>query len=255
MHRIQYALIALPLLLCLIAAGCGTTTKQSATEQLLVSDAIDEAISQVDFRHLTGRKVFLDTTHLRHVKTIGFVNADYIISSIRQQLTAARCSILDRKEDADIVVEPRVGALGTDGHDITFGVPQSNQLSATASALGSTIPIPVIPEISFGRSNAQSGIAKIIVFAYDRETRQPVWQSGIARAESSSRNTWLFGAGPIQRGSIYNGVRFAGSELSVTNDGSGHPYNIVDYRSQHIFPAYGPMPEKVAEKPETEEKK
>ena len=247
-------LITILALFLVHACGCGTTTKQSATEQLLVSDAIDEAVSQIDFRHLSGRDVFLDTTHLRHVKSIGFVNADYIISSIRQQLTAARCSILDRKEDADIVVEPRVGALGTDGQDITFGIPQSNQISATANALGSTIPIPVLPEISFGRSASQSGIAKLIVYAYDRETRQPVWQSGIARAESTSRNTWLFGAGPIQRGTIYKGVRFAGSGIGVHGDNSGSGYSVVDYRSQHVFPAYGPVPDKIADKSDTEKK-
>jgi hypothetical protein len=243
---------ALALLLLALVGGCGTTTKQNGTEQLLLSDAIDEAIAQIDFRHLTGRKVYLDTIHLQHVKAAGFVNAEYVTSSIRQQLTASRCSILDNKEEADVIVEPRVGALGTDGQDITFGLPQSNALSAAASAVGSSIPVPIIPEISVGRSNAQSGIAKIVVFAYDRETRQPVWQSGIARAEATSRNTWFLGAGPIQRGTIYDGVRFAGSDFGLGSGAeSQHAYPAVDYRAAHVFPLYGPLTSRTAENVET----
>ncbi|MFT5301908.1 MAG: regulator of extracellular matrix RemA (YlzA/DUF370 family) [Mariniblastus sp.] len=183
-----------------------------ATEQLLMSDAVDSAISQIDFRVLRGENVFLDTTYLRSVKGTGFVNSDYIISSLRQQLTAAQCLIQDSEEKASIIIEPRVGALGTDGHDVVYGIPQSGSLTSAAAILSSA-PLPAIPEISFGKSNAQTGIAKVIVFAYDRETRQAVWQSGVARAESTSRNNWYFGAGPFQRGTIHEGTRFAGQEL------------------------------------------
>lgn len=195
-----------------LSAGCGTTTNRIATEQLLMSDAVDRAIAAIDFRTLEGKKVYLDTVFLRSVKGVGFVNSEYIISSLRQQLTAARCRIQDSREDADVIVEPRVGALGTDGHEVVYGLPQTGAINSAATILSST-PMPAIPEISFGKANAQSGIAKIIVYAYDRQSREPVWQSGIAKAESSSRDTWLLGAGPFQKGSIYDGMRFAGKEI------------------------------------------
>ena len=196
--------------------GCGTTTQRLATEQLLISDAVDSAINRIDFSHLSGRSVFLDTTYLRPVRGIGFVNSDYIISSLRQQLTAARCKIHDKREDAEIIVEPRVGALGTDGHEITYGIPQqqTGQIATAAAALTSTPLIPALPELSFARLDAQQGIAKVMVFAYERESLRPVWQSGVAKSESSSRNSWWFGAGPFQKGTIYDGTRFAGSRLS-----------------------------------------
>lgn len=196
----------------LMIGGCGTTTTRIATEQLLMSDAVDQAIGQIDFQRLRGEKVFLDTQYLNSVKGVGFVNSEYIISSLRQQLTGARCLIQDARETADIIVEPRVGALGTDGHEVVYGIPQSGSIASAAAILSSS-PIPAIPEISIGKSNAQSGIAKVIVFAYDRETRRPVWQSGIAKAESTSSNNWYFGAGPFQKGSIYEGMRFAGQKL------------------------------------------
>lgn len=195
-----------------LMAGCGTTTTRLATEQLLMSDAVDQAISEIHFHHLTGKKVYLDTLFLHSVKGVGFVNSEYIISSLRQQLTAAGCLLQDTRDAAEVIVEPRVGALGTDGHEVVYGIPQTGAINSAAAIFSST-PMPAIPEISFGKSNAQSGIAKIIVFAYDRETREPVWQSGIAKAESTSRDTWFLGAGPFQKGSIYEGLRFAGKDI------------------------------------------
>jgi len=196
--------------------GCGTTTQRLATEQLLMSDAVDSAINRIDFSHLSDRSVFLDTTYLRPVRGIGFVNSDYIISSLRQQLTAARCKIHDKREDAEIIVEPRVGALGTDGHEITYGIPQqqTGQIASAAAALTSAPLFPALPELSFAKLDAHQGIAKVMVFAYERESLQPIWQSGVAKSESTSRNSWWFGAGPFQKGTIYDGTRFAGSRLS-----------------------------------------
>jgi hypothetical protein len=194
--------------------GCGTTTKRVATEQLLMSTAVDDAIAKIDFSHLTDQKVYLDPTFLRAIRSAGFVNADYVTSALRQQLTAAGCLLQDKQDQADTIVEARVGALGTDGHEIIYGIPKTGGISAAASAISST-PIAAIPEVSFAQTNAQSGVAKIIVFAYDRETREPLWQSGVATAESDSTNTWVLGAGPFQKGSIYDGRRFAGRRIEA----------------------------------------
>lgn len=196
-------------------AGCGTSIKRAATEQLLTSDAVDRTVAQFDFRDLSGKKVFLDTQYLGAVKGVGFVNSAYIISSLRQQLTAARCLLQDKKDDADVIVEARVGALGLDSHDITYGLPASNALSTAASFVPTAPPIPTIPEISFAKKKDQLAAAKIAVFAYNRKTRQPVWQSGVNEAESTAKDTWVFGAGPFQRGSIYEGTQFAGTRLGI----------------------------------------
>jgi hypothetical protein len=158
-------------------------------------------------------------------------------------LTAARCLIQDTRDAADVIVEPRVGALGTDGHEVVYGIPQSGSITSAASMFSST-PLPSIPEVSFGKSNAQSGIAKIIVYAYDRQSREPVWQSGIAKAESTSRDTWLLGAGPFQKGSIYEGMRFAGEDLTSQLPALSHQQSadevatvkqIVPFEHEYVF--------------------
>jgi len=207
-------------LICLLV-GCGTTNQRVGTEQLLMSDAVDLAVSQIDFSALKAEKVYLDGTYLQSVKGLGFVNAPYIISSLRQQLTAADCMLQDNREDADVIVEARVGALGTDGHNVIYGVPKNNLLNSAANVLPNVPTIPAIPEMSVARIDAQTGIAKLLVFAYDSKTRRPVWQSGISRAESTSLNAWLMGAGPFQRGTVHEGeggIKFAGEKIDPKLD-------------------------------------
>lgn len=223
--------------LAFVSLGCGKTIRQSATEQLLTSDAVDQAIAGIDFRVLEGKTVYLDTGYIKTIKGIGFVNADYIISSLRQQIVAANCLLQDRRDDAEFVVEARVGALGTDSHDLSYGLPASNALNS-ASSLVPTLPtIPTIPEISVARKQQQQAAAKIGVFAYNRKTLEPVWQSGVRRGNSKSRELWVFGAGPFQSGDIYKSPRLAGSSLSL---GNANDKNIVsrpdvNYRSEYRF--------------------
>jgi hypothetical protein len=195
--------------------GCGTTRTRTATEQLLMSDAVDRSVAQIDFSPLSGKTVFFDTRFVTAIKGQGFVNADYIISSLRQQMLAAGCLLQDKIEEADYVIEARCGALGTDGHEITYGVPASSGLSNAASILPNVPTIPLIPEISVARREDNRAAAKIGVFAYHQERRMPVWQAGVTVTTSNAKDVWIFGAGPFQTGSIYDGPQFAGSRIRM----------------------------------------
>ena len=68
-------------LLGLLVAGCGTSKSQQATQQLLISNAVDLSISQMDFSMLSGRSVYLSTKFLVEVGAKDFGKAPYIISS------------------------------------------------------------------------------------------------------------------------------------------------------------------------------
>jgi hypothetical protein len=90
------------------------------------------------------------------------------------------------------------------------------------------------------KRDVKSAAAKIAVFAYDRETREPLWQSGVAQAGSNARDTWILGIGPIQYGSIYRGTRFAGKRIDAAGlapEGMrvAEHANGVDHRGQHLF--------------------
>lgn len=213
----------------LALAGCGTTRSSTATEHLLISDAVDATISKIDFSPLTGKKVFLDTAYLKN-KPPGpnatFVDADYVVSSIRQQMISDSVILVEKLDDAELVAEPRLGTLGLDSNSITYGIPSGNNLSGASAIVN--YPVPSLPELSVGRREVKLGAAKVAVFAYDRKSREPYWQSGIARSSSTARDTWLFGIGPWQHGTIYEGTRFAGAK----DTWGGLPSNQVQQRGQ-----------------------
>ena len=199
----------------LSCVGCGTTHDKLATEQLLLSDAVDRAVAHIDFTPLQGETVFLDTQYIKQLKSNpnSFVNQDYIISSLRQQMLQAGCLLQENRETADYIAEARVGALGTDGHDVNYGVPPSQTMSAAASVVSRGMMLPALPEISLARRTDDTAAAKIAVFAYQRESKVPVWQSGLSVARSRAQGRWVLGAGPFQSGTIYQGTQFAGEGL------------------------------------------
>ncbi len=82
-------LIALCCCLAALLAGCGTTRSFTATDQLLMSDAVDATVSKIDFSPLSGKKVFLDTSYMKMLKAPNnLLDSDYVISSIRQGMIA-----------------------------------------------------------------------------------------------------------------------------------------------------------------------
>src|SRR5262245_54862580 len=93
----------------LTAAGCGTTrmtdTQRSATEMLLVSQAVDNAVSRIDFSPLAGQTVFLDAAAVEK----DTVDKGYLVSLIRQQLLAHGALLQDERTRAVYVVEVRSG--------------------------------------------------------------------------------------------------------------------------------------------------
>ncbi|XZE36940.1 DUF6655 family protein [Pirellulaceae bacterium SH501] len=245
-------------------AGCGTTKSFTATEQLLMSDAVDSTISKMDFRPLTGHKVFLDTTYVSAAGKVipgvpmpaNLVTSDYIISGLRQQMTAAGCMLVDSRDAAEIICEARCGALGTDGHSVIYGMPANNIFANASNVIPGSPSLPTIPEISVAKREMKSAAAKVSVFAYDRETREPIWQSGIAQAGSSARDTWILGVGPLQYGTIYGGTRFAGKRIKqpvnggVRSEVAVHA-NGVDHRGGFLF-ANRIFGRKLEEQPKTD---
>jgi hypothetical protein len=195
---------------CAVVSGCGTTkwsdSPRTATEQLLVSDAVDRAISEIDFSALAEKDVYLDTRYI-----ITALDQNYVISTLRQHMLASGCIIKDKPEDATYVVEVRAGSVGTNRQDLLFGVPATNLPTAGLLPIGSAS----IPEIALVKRTNQQGVCKLAVFAYDRMSGRPVWQSGNRKIASRAKDTWVLGTGPFQRGTIYDGTSFAGERLQV----------------------------------------
>ena len=190
-----------------LSIGCGSTklthTTRTATEQLLLTNAWDSAISQVDFSPLCGVPVFLDTTQVNNGLDQG-----WIISSIRQAMLAQGVLLRPKIEQAQWVCEARVGAYGTDSYDWMIGVPQ---LTIPATLPG--VPAGTIPELPLVKNNDQKACAKLALFAYDRSSGQLVWNSGTAIAGSDSKNLYIGSIGPIQSGTIHRNRQINGLDI------------------------------------------
>jgi len=132
-----------------------------------------------------------------------------VVSSLRQQLLASGCLLVENRTQATYVVEARSGGIGTDQCQLLFGVPQMN--------LPSVLPgqPSLIPEIPLAKKTDQKGVAKIAVFAYNRRTGRPVWQSGVVQSDSTLKDTWVLGAGPFRRGTLGEATEFAGQEITI----------------------------------------
>ena len=187
--------------------GCGTTrwtdSKRTATEQLLMSDAIERAVSNIDITPLSGRKVFLDTTHLADLD-----DKEYLIGSLRQHMLASGCLLMSDHDSADLVVELRAGALGTDRSSLILGIPATDISAGSRSAN--------VPEMAIAKRTDQRAVAKVAVFAYERTTGRPFWQSGIENVASNARDNWIFGAGPFVEGDIEEGRHLAGQPVRTS---------------------------------------
>lgn len=196
-----------------IAGGCGSTrttqTARSATEQLLLTNAYDRALQQIDFRPLVGVPVYLDTTYLEAV------DKGWVISSLRQALLAQGVLLREAKEDAQWVVEARTGAYGTDDYDFLIGVQQMN-LPITLPG----VPAGSIPEIPLAKKSDQHAVSKLAIFAYDRTSGQLVWSSGTVLGTANDKNVFIGGIGPIQSGSIRGGTEFIGVKIPLTAEDS-----------------------------------
>jgi hypothetical protein len=185
-----------------------TDTPRTATEMLLLSHAVDSAVSQIDFSPLAGRYVYIDATGLDK----DVVDRAYLISLVRQQAAAAGAILQDERHKADYIVEIRSGGIGTDRHSVLVGTP--------ALQLPSVVPgMPTnIPEIALVKKNDQRGVAKIAVFAYNRHTGRAVWQSGNVESVSRLKDLWVLGAGPFSQGSIRKRPELAGEPLPTISD-------------------------------------
>jgi hypothetical protein len=241
MPRVPFHLQLFLLLVLGAGCGCNIVRSRTATEQLVVADAVDRVVAQVDFSPLSGQKVFFESKYLAGAKLGGNPNIDYLTSSLRQQMLAYDCRLTDKMEDADVVVEARVGALGYDGNEATYGIPGSAAASA-AAAFAVGIPPPAgLPELSVGRRNHQWGAAKVGLFAYDRVSNQRVWQAGVSTGASQARELWVLGMGPFQQGRIYKGAqksmndrsRLVRSDRSLGKLDPLEPYTaIIDFQNE-----------------------
>lgn len=175
--------------ICGCSSAKTSNTARTAREQLLISNAVDQSLAKVNFSSLAGANVFLEE------KYMDSVDKPYIIGSLRHHVLRAGGSVVDKAEDADVVMEARSGGVGTDMAEKFIGIPE--------------IALPgmlTLPEIRFAENKSQQAYAKIGLVVFDAKSKTMLGQGGVAMARANDSNWYLMGAGPFQNGTIYSEI-------------------------------------------------
>ena len=173
-------------------------TARTAKEQLLISNAVDQALARVDFGTLSDQNIFLDEQYL------DCVDRKYIVGAIRHEILRAGGRLVGKREEADLVVEVSSGAVGTDREESKIGIP----------TISVPLPMPIeLPEINIASRTRQTGTAKLGLIAYDAKTGDAAGNGGRVLARSDDTNWSILGLGPLNTGSV--------REEIVSNVGSG----------------------------------
>lgn len=171
----------------MLLVGCTTArqsnTARTAREQLLISNAVDQALSKIDFAAFQGSKVFVDDKYLE------CSDKGYVVGSIRHRLMVNGATIAAKLEEADVALEMRSGGVGTDNADSYVGMPQ--------------IVLPgmlTLPEVKLITRTRQTALAKIGLVAFDTKSHELLGAGGVSSSEADDSNLFVFGVGPFQSG-------------------------------------------------------
>jgi hypothetical protein len=148
----------------LALAGCTTVRltepAQTATQQLLVSVAVDHAVEQLNPIFPAGTKIFVDAQYFEGGDSTLY--AKYAVGSIRDRLLQRGARLVDNRASADIIAELRSGGQSINHRDFLIGIP--------------SIPLPIplagtvlTPKVTFFDRDQQTGIAKLALTAYDKD--------------------------------------------------------------------------------------
>lgn len=209
--------------------GCGTTkfsdTSRTATEQLLISSAMEDLVDEYDYSRLAGLKIFIKTAN-------NATDSEYLKSLVRQQLAANGAFIKDEEAQADYIVEIAPGTVGTNRYELMYGIPET-----TIPAIGSMTTATSIPEFALIKRTDQKAQVKLRMWAYNRTTGAIIWQSGVNTKSSQLRDRWIFGAGPFTTATYDDaGVRLgADKALPQTLGDKSASLDKTSVRSEAIY--------------------
>jgi hypothetical protein len=147
----------------LVLGGCTTERvtepQESATEQLLVSNAVDHAVNGLDPGLPRGSKSFVDAQYVDTTPSDHMRYPRYFVGMVRDRLLRSGLQLVDDRKSADVVLELRSGAQSIDHDTFMVGLPSL------------TIPVPLsgtvnTPEIALFKKDRRNGIAKLSITAY-----------------------------------------------------------------------------------------
>lgn len=172
--------------------GCASTRvtnpERTATEQFLLSKAAADAVGQLSFEALRGRDVYVDTLYFAASEQA------FVLGELRARMLMGGIQLVERHEEAEVVLEVRSGGVGIDRNDFLLGIPAVPLTPVDA-------PFST-PELAFVKNTYQKGVASVAYIAYWRESGEVVASSGPFIGRTFRDDWWFFGVGPRTRGNI-----------------------------------------------------
>jgi hypothetical protein len=165
----------------LLLAACSLTREsnpaRTATEELLISTAIDRAVEGLKLDIPKGTSVYLDTSNFEGT------DSKYAVSSIAERVLLAGGDLTPDRSKANMVVAVRSGALSTDSDGFLLGIPATG------------VPVPLtgtvnLPEVALLKRAETRGVAKFAASLYDAKTGALKSVSG-ASYGFSHRTHWV----------------------------------------------------------------
>ncbi len=155
------------MLLCGCVKVRTTDPPRTATEELIISAAVDRMVDALQIHVPSGTKAFVDSTYFEGI------DSKYALGAIRDRLLRSGVRLVDDKKDADMIIEARSGVESIDKHSFLIGIPETS------------IPVPLstpltIPEIALFKRAQMKGVAKAAVTGYDAKTGELKLSSGAA---------------------------------------------------------------------------
>ncbi len=187
-----------------LQAGCATLRvtdpPRTADEQFLQSVAIRRAIADLSFISLRDKRVFVDT---QYVYADLFPNAEqiFLVGELRNRLLIEGAAIVEQRDEAEVILEVRSGAVGINRDDWLLGFPGLNVPVGNVDTGDVEVPV-ILPELSIVKRRTQRGYASISITAYFADTGELVAASGPSVKRTLRQDYWFFGLGPRTTGDV-----------------------------------------------------
>jgi hypothetical protein len=205
LHKLPHAALAPVFFIALLFAGQGCATirttdpPRTATELFLLSGAASEAIDQLSADALRDRLVYVETQYLSDARQTA-TELSFLVGELRAKLFQSGVRIVEKRDQAEIVLEVRSGGVGVDRLEFLLGIPAS-YFSGLTGVGTNGIPLAT-PELALLKTTRQNGFASVAYVAYVAKTGELVAASGPFVGRTKREDFWLFGTGPRTLGDI-----------------------------------------------------
>jgi hypothetical protein len=174
-----------------------TVTPKTASEQILVSSAIQKSVDNMDLKFLKDAKVFVNLDYL----VVG-EQQPFLAGEIQNKLLKSGCKIMQKREESNSVISFRSAGIGVDNYDLKVSIPSFSYTKVASEYAMPTSYVPVtqqisttaIPEFPFYRSCTQVAIASLYFTAYNN-VGIPICGESVGKVVR--RDFWFMGMGPI----------------------------------------------------------